>query len=312
MVILNTKKMKTPHIAKNWLLLLTLLGPVTVAAQQHALEPKEKGYAQLTGINMYYEIYGEGDPLLLLHGSFWPIAFTWGELIPMLAKDRKVIAVELDGHGHTPLTDRDMTYAQHATDVAEIIRYLKVDRLDVFGYSFGGTVALQLMVDHPDLVNKAVIMSTAHHQKGWNASVMDHISQARPDFLDQTPIKPLYDSIAPNPADWTKFVTKQLAFELKPFDIGYENIKAIQIPTLYIMGDNDGVTNEQKMVFMEAAGMGRAGDTEGLSQSQMLILPGRTHVGLAMDTDLLMQHITPFLNGTTVDKFLQLMQQMQQ
>lgn len=304
--------MKTPHIAKNWLLVLALMGPVMAAAQPQAPEPKEKGYAQLTGLKMYYEIHGEGDPVLLLHGSFWPIALTWGELIPALAKDRKVIAVELDGHGHTPLTDREMTYTKHANDVAEIIRHLNVDQVDVFGYSFGGTVALQLMVDHPDLVNKAIVMSTAHHQQGWNASVMDQIRASNADFLDQTPVKALYDRIAPNPADWTKFVTRQLAFELTPFDIGYEKIKAIQTPVLYIMGDNDGVTNEQKMAFMEAAGVGRSGDTEGLPQSQVLMLPGRTHVGLAMETDLLMQHITQFLNGTTPDKFLQMMQQMQQ
>ncbi|MFC3198058.1 alpha/beta fold hydrolase [Parapedobacter deserti] len=302
--------MKTPHVAKSWLLTLALLGPMLASAQQDApLEPKEKGYAKLTGIDMYYEIYGEGDPVLLLHGSFWPIAFTWGELIPALAKNRKVIAVELDGHGHTPLTDRDMTYALHAKDVAEAIRYLKFDQVDVFGYSFGGTVALQLIVDNPDLVNKAIIMSTAHHHQGWHPSVWDNIREFKPDFLDQTPIKALYDSIAPNPADWTKFITKQLAFELKPFDVGYDNIKAIQTPILYLMGDNDGVSNEQKMAFMEAADIGRSGDTDGLPPSQMLILPGRTHVGLGMETEMLMQHITPFLDGILADKFLRMMQQ---
>src|SRR5690606_17068594 len=109
--------------------------------------------------------------------------------------------------------------------------------------------------------------------------------------------------------DWTKFVARQLAFELKPFDVGYENIKAIQAPILYLMADNDGVSNEQKMAFMEAAGIGRSGDTDGLPPSQMLVLPGRTHVGLGMETKMLMQHITPFLNGTVTDRFLQMMQQ---
>src|ERR1700716_1254739 len=107
-------------------------------------KPADSGYVSINGIKVYYEVYGEGKPIVLLHGAFWNIQMNWGQLIPELSKTRKVIAIEMQGHGHTPFSDRKLDFATLARDVAEVMNYLKVDSADVAGYSMGGSVAYRL------------------------------------------------------------------------------------------------------------------------------------------------------------------------
>src|SRR5262245_59954995 len=118
-------------------------------------DPPKAGYAPVNGLNLYYEIHGTGRPLVLIHGAFMTIE-TLGDLVPALAKSRQVIAVELQGHGHTADVDRPLTYEQLADDLAALLRHLGIEHADVFGYSLGGGVALQLTLRHPELVRKLV------------------------------------------------------------------------------------------------------------------------------------------------------------
>ncbi len=115
-------------------------------------KPAESGYAPVNGIKVYYEVYGEGKPLVLIHGAFYTIEMNWGQLIPELSKTRKVIAIEMQGHGHTPYSDRKLDIATLASDVAGVMNYFKIDSADIAGYSMGGSVAYQLTVQSPKRV----------------------------------------------------------------------------------------------------------------------------------------------------------------
>ena len=125
-------------------------------------KPANSGYAPVNGIKVYYEVYGEGKPIVLLHGAFYTIEMNWGQLIPELSKTRKVIAIELQGHGHTPYSDRKLDFATLASDVEGVMNYLKIDSADVAGYSMGGSVAYQLTIQSPKRVRKLVIISSTY------------------------------------------------------------------------------------------------------------------------------------------------------
>ncbi|HVZ57715.1 MAG TPA: alpha/beta hydrolase [Chitinophagaceae bacterium] len=112
-------------------------------------KPLESGYVPVNGITVYYEVYGEGKPLILLHGAFYTINLNWGQIIPELSKTRKVIAIEMQGHGHTPYSDRKLSIAALAHDVEGVMDFLKIDQADVAGYSMGGSVAYQFAVQSP-------------------------------------------------------------------------------------------------------------------------------------------------------------------
>src|ERR1051325_2787123 len=131
------------------------------------LKPAASGYAPVNGIKVYYEVRGEGRPIVLLHGAFMTIDLNWGQLIPELSKTRKVIAIELQGHGHTPFSDRKLTHATLASDVEGVMDYLKIDSADVAGYSFGGSVAYQLAIQSPKRIKKLVIISATYKSNGW-------------------------------------------------------------------------------------------------------------------------------------------------
>src|SRR5579884_665420 len=123
------------------------------------IKPVKSGYAPVNGIQVYYEVYGEGKPLILLHGAFYTIQMNWGQLIPELSKTRKIIAIEFQGHGHTPYSDRKLDFATLASDVDGVMNYLKIDSADVVGYSMGGSVAYELAIQNPERVRKLVIIS---------------------------------------------------------------------------------------------------------------------------------------------------------
>src|ERR1700716_3813809 len=130
-------------------------------------KPADSGYTPVNGTRGYYEVYGEGRPIVLLHGAFMTIEMNWGQLIPELSKTRKVIAIELQGHGHTPFSDRKLDFATLASDVEGVMNHLNVDSADVAGYSMGGYVAYQLAIQSPKRVKKLVIISSTYKTNGW-------------------------------------------------------------------------------------------------------------------------------------------------
>jgi pimeloyl-ACP methyl ester carboxylesterase len=283
--------MKKGTISKSIFILVLFLSNQFVFSQAK----KSSGYAPVNNLKIYYEIYGEGKPLLLLHGAYMTIDMNWAQLLPELSKTRKVIAIEMQGHGRTADTDRSFSFETMADDVAQTLKYLKIDTVDVIGYSLGGTVALELTIQKPSLVNKMVIISSAYKSQGWLPQIRNAFQSFKPEFFDATPLKPAYESVAPDPKHWRSFVTKMIEFDKKEYNLGEEKIKAIKSPVLLIMGDNDGVDMEHKANFYKLLGGDVSGDMAGLPKSQLAIVPASTHVSLMMKTDILLSLLKPFL-----------------
>ncbi len=302
--------MKTTTISKTILLILALVcTSIMIGSAQTTKQATKKtvaktlkssGYAPVNGLKMYYEIHGTGKPIVLLHGSYMSIDLNYGELIPELAKTRKVIALEMQGHGRTADIDRPVSFTALADDVVKLLQYLKIDSADVLGYSLGGTVAFEMAIQHPEMVNKLIVISSVHKFKGWSEAVRNAMSGLSPEFLDATPLKTEYDRLAPDPKHWHSFLAKYIRLDQEDFDLGDEQIKALKVPVLLVMGDNDGVDINYKAALYKLCGGDVFADMAGLPPSQLAIVPGATHVTLMMQTDKLLSFIHPFLNGTTV------------
>ena len=173
---------------KNLMLLIAIMLAVFQSNGQQ-IKPADSGYVPVNGIKVYYEVYGEGRPIVLLHGAFYTIEMNWGQLIPELSKTRKVIAIELQGHGHTPFSDRKLDFATLASDVEGVMNYLKIDSADVAGYSMGGSVAYQFAIQSPKRVRKLVIISSTYKSSGWLPEVTNAFKNFKPEFFTNTPIE---------------------------------------------------------------------------------------------------------------------------
>ena len=150
--------LKTHNPLKSILLIVIMFAAFRSNGQQ--TKPSNSGYVPVNGIKVYYEVYGEGRPIVLLHGAFYTIDLNWSQLIPELSKTRKVIAIEMQGHGHTPFSDRKLSFPTLASDVEGVMDYLKIDSADIAGYSMGGSVAYQLAIQSPKRLRKLVIISS--------------------------------------------------------------------------------------------------------------------------------------------------------
>lgn len=258
------------------------------------IKPNETGYAPVNGIKMYYEVYGEGEPLILLHGAFYTIEMNWGQLIPGLSKTRKVIAIEFQGHGHTPYSDRKLDIATLAKDVEGLLDYLKIDSADVAGYSMGGSVAYQFAVLSPKRLKKLIIISSTYKTSGWLPIVNGAFKDFKPEFFDNTPLKTAYDAVAPDKTKWRKFVEQMIAFAGVPFNVGDSNIAKITSPVLIISGDNDGLDKVELMKTYQLLGGGLS-DLSPMPKSHLAIVPSQGHVSLMMQTNTILGYMNDFL-----------------
>jgi pimeloyl-ACP methyl ester carboxylesterase len=261
---------------------------------QHS-KPSASGYAPANGIKVYYEVYGKGKPIVLLHGAFYNIKMNWGQLIPELSKTRKVIAIEFQGHGHTPFSSRKLDIVTFAGDVEGVMSYLKVDSADVVGYSMGGSVAYQLAIQNPKRVRKLVIISSTYKSSGWLPVVNGAFKDFKLDFFDNTPLKTSYDSIAPDKTNWRKFVQQMIDFVAVPFDCGDSNIAKMPMPVLLISGDNDGLDKIELMKTYQLLG-GGVSDLTPMPKSHLAVVPSQGHVSLMMQTKTILSYLDSFLN----------------
>lgn len=260
------------------------------------LQPIESGYADVNGLKMYYEVYGEGKPLVLVHGSYMTIPLNWLHIIPLLAKDRKIIAAEMQGHGRTRDTLREISYENMADDVSGLLEHLKIDKADIVGYSMGGGVAFQIAVRHPEQVRRLVVLSGAYKHDGWYPDVEASFATFTAEQLKDTPLQQQYESLGNDPAHFPEFVKKVVSIDLKLYDWS-EDVKNIQAPIFMAIGDADGVRYEHALELFRAKGGGKMGDLHGLPQSRLAILPGTTHIGMMQRTDWLIPMITDFLDS---------------
>jgi pimeloyl-ACP methyl ester carboxylesterase len=258
----------------------------------------QTGYAPVNGLNMYYEIHGTGQPLVLLHGAFMTIELM-GKLVPELARSRQVIAVELQAHGHTVDIDRPFSYEGLADDTAGLLRHLGVERADVYGYSLGGGVGLQLAMRHPQLVRKLVSVSASYTRDGVYPEVYAAIDQITPELFQGTPWREAYDRVAPDPQAFPVLVERMRHLDMTPFAWPAEAVRAIAAPTLIVVGDSDGTRPEHAVEMFRLRGGGVFGDLAGLPAAQLAILPGTSHVGMLDRAEWLVPMVTQFLDGDT-------------
>ncbi|MEN5308235.1 alpha/beta hydrolase [Chryseobacterium cucumeris] len=259
------------------------------------VKPSESGYAPANGIKVYYEVYGKGKPVVLLHGAFMTIDLNWGELIPELSKNRKVIALELQGHGHTPFSERKLSHTTLASDVTKVMGYLKIDKADVVGYSFGGEVAYQLAIQSPERLNKLVIISSTYKTNGWLPEVNKALEGMKPDLFTNSPMHTAYNAVAPDKTKWTPFLKQMIASARQPFDLGDNNISKIRVPVLIIAGDNDGLDKTELSKTYKLLGGDVFADMGEMPKSQLAIAPGQTHVSLMMQTAMILNYLNNFL-----------------
>lgn len=254
------------------------------------------GYAPVNGLEMYYESHGEGPPLVLLHGALMTIE-GFGELVPSLAKTRQVIAVEQQAHGRTADIDRPFRYEQMADDTAALLRQLGIEEADLFGYSMGGAIAMQMAIRHPELVRRLVLAAAASSKDGMYPEVLENIRNLTPEDFAGSPWQESYASVAPDPDDWPTLVDKvvQLVGEFEGWPP--EDIAAIEAPALVVVADADVVRPEHAIELFRLLGGGVPGDLGGLPRSRLAVLPGTTHVTLVERAEWLTPMVTEFLDA---------------
>lgn len=258
----------------------------------------QSGSATVNGLDMYYEIHGAGEPLLLIHGGFMTAALL-AELAAALAQTRQVIVVELEGHGHTPLLDRPLRYEQMADDVAALVEHLGISQVDVAGYSLGGGVTLQLAIRHPELVRKLVVISAPFANDGWYPEVLKAMGETiTPDMMKEySPYYAPYADVAPRPEDWPVFVDKvRMLLAVDTYNWA-DDVAAIEQPALLIYGDADSVRPEHIVELFRMFGGGVPGDLAPMPPVQLAILPGTAHSAAYLQTAALTPMITAFLDA---------------
>ena len=286
------KKVSTTAVIKR-----TIILTATITCLMATIFGQTKtGYAQVNGIKMYYEIHGAGKPIVLLHGAFNTINMAFSQLIPELSKTRQVIAVELQGHGRTQDIDRPFSFESMADDVAALLKFLKTDSADIFGYSMGGGVAQQIATRHPEVVRRLIITSSVYKYEGWTPETRAILPMLTPEMFEPTPIKQEYDNLAPDPKHWKEFINKMKKFVTTSYDFGADKIKAIKTPTLIIIGDGDGVLPEHAVDMYRLRGGSYMVDFGPIHAAQLAILPGSSHISVMMQTEWLVSMITPFLD----------------
>jgi pimeloyl-ACP methyl ester carboxylesterase len=247
---------------------------------------------------MYYEVHGGGEPVVLLHGAFMTITSNWDGWIGELSKTRKVIAVEMQGHGRTADIPRDFTSENLADDVAALLNYLKIPRADLIGYSMGGEVAMQCAIRHPDKVRKAVIMSSTFRSDGMVGGAFESISKLTADDFKGSPIETEYKKLSPTPDYFPKFLQHIVAAASKGYDFGADKLKATKAPMFFIHGDADGVRLAHVAEMFRLKGGEIHGDMKPRSASRLAILPDTTHVTLLQRIPIIVPMVNDFLDAT--------------
>jgi pimeloyl-ACP methyl ester carboxylesterase len=252
---------------------------------------------------MYYEVHGTGRPLILLHGAYMTVD-AMGSILPGLAESRRVIVPEMQGHGRTADIDRPITYEEMADDVAALIRHLGIEEADVFGYSMGGGVALQLAIRHPGSVRRLVVASASYTSEGMQPELHEMIPTITPETFAGSPMEAAYQELAPNPEDFPTLVEKLKRLDMTPFAWPAEDVRGIEAPTMIVVGDADVVRLEHAVEMFRLLGGGAMGDLSGFSGHQLVVLPGTAHFippgsGVMDRTEWLLTMVPPFLDTPT-------------
>ena len=251
-------------------ILLTIAGAFLVINHQSGIEIKN-GYIPVNGIKMYYEVYGSGEPLVLIHGGGSTLQTTFGKIIPALSKENEVIAVELQGHGHTSDRNSPESFEQDADDVAELLRNLHISRASVFGFSNGGNTAMQIAIRHPEIVSKLIIASAFYKREGMQKGFFESMEHATINNMPQQ-LRNAFLQINPDSSRLQTMFTKDRDRMLKFKDWNDETVASIKAPALIICGDHDVVTAEHTAAMAKI-----------IANSRLMILPAShgSYIGVA-------------------------------
>jgi pimeloyl-ACP methyl ester carboxylesterase len=260
-----------------------------LAAKNEAPAPDSMGYADVNGLHMYYETYGAGSPLVLLHGGMLSIQLSFAALIPALAQQHQVIGVELQGHGRTADIDREITPSAMASDVVALLDLLGVDRTHVLGHSMGGAVAMELAVSHPARVRRVVPASVSVRPEGLHPDLADPskfaTSPRMPTSQDFADFRGEYQRLSPHPEHFDDFLAtlSQNNSDLRGWTD--EQLAAITAPVLFVLGDRDFTTVAHGEVMRDL-----------VPGSQLAVLPDTTHMQVTRRADLLLPLLAGFLD----------------
>lgn len=285
------------------LVLLSLIGNICFG-QKIISETKNKtvekdrmafksGYSDVNGIKMYYEIYGQGKPIVLIHGGGSTIQTNFGKLIPLLSKHRKVIAIELQAHGRTSDRNADLSFEQDADDVATLLKNLNIDSADILGFSNGGTTTLQIAIRHPEVVDKIILCSALAKRNGVPDWFWGFMAQAKLENMPKQ-LQDGYKKVAADSNGLQNMHNKDAKRVINFKDIPDEQIKAIKKPTLIIIADKDIITPEHAIELHRQ-----------IANSALAIIPGihgqyigeiTTVTPAYQDSDLVVPMIEKFLD----------------
>jgi pimeloyl-ACP methyl ester carboxylesterase len=261
-------------------------------ARDNSTQHSTAGYANVNGLRMYYEIHGNGTgrPLVILHGGVMTIDLTFGAILADLATNRQVIAVELQGHGHTADIEREVTLDNLASDLVALLDELKIERADLYGFSLGGLTAVRVAMLRPDRVGRLVASATHFRSDGYHPEIRNPqpgvVSDRLPTAEEFQAWHDAYDQVAPDPEHFFAMVGKTSAAPDNVDEWTEDELRAIAAPTLLIVGDND-------FVRLEHAGAMR----DLIPSAQLAVIPGVTHTGLLRRSDLLLALVETFLSG---------------
>ena len=272
---------------------LTMLVPAIVSAQ----ETPTVGYAPVNGLKLYYEVHGSGDPVVLLHGAYMTIPGNWTGWIGELSKTRKVIAVEMQGHGRTADIKREISFENLADDVSALLDHLKIPSADLIGFSMGGGVAMECAIRHPEKVRKVVSISAVLRHDGWVKEAVDALPKLTAEAFKGSPIEAEYKKLSPTPDAFPEFVKHVIVMASKPYDLGADKLKATKAPMFFIHGDADGVRLEHISEMFRLKGGDVFGDMGPRSASRLAILPNTTHVSLMERMPLIVPMVNDFLDA---------------
>jgi pimeloyl-ACP methyl ester carboxylesterase len=264
--------------------------------------PTKSGRVNANGIDYYYEIHGEGEPLLVLHGGLGSIDM-FGPSSALFAAGRQAIAVDLHGHGRTPLGDRPISLLDMGDDMAVLLERLGYRQVDALGYSMGGGVAFRLAVQHPELVRRLCLVSTGFSQDAFYPEMLPQqaaVSSAVADQMKGTPMYENYVAVAPHPEDFPRLLDRMGEEMRQPYDFS-EDVKGLRMPVMLVYGDSDMFRPEHIVEFYHLLGGGLrdAGwRRETMSQNRLAIIPDQTHYDVFASAALV-PTVLPFLNGET-------------
>ena len=256
--------------------------------------------AEVNGIQLGYQVFGKGKPVILLHGGFGSLEM-FGPNIDLLAKDHQVIGVDLQSHGRSPVAKRPMRFESMADDIAELIRQLGFERAAIMGFSLGGGVALRTGIQHPDVVERLVLVSTVFKNTGWYPEMTAAMKSMGPEVAEpmkQSPMYAAYQQVAPRIEDWPILVDQLTTLLKLDYDWSTE-VPKLSMPVILVVGDADGLPPSHAVEFFNLLGGGLcdAGwDRSGMTHHRLAILPGATHYDINV-MPALAAAVIPFLDG---------------